>query len=40
LTDGAVAHLAGTMGRQVCMLLGHRAHWLWLLDRTGSPHYS
>jgi hypothetical protein len=34
MTDSAVAHLAGSMGRPVWVLLGHWAHWLWLLDRT------
>ncbi|MBF0561229.1 MAG: hypothetical protein HQL37_04245 [Alphaproteobacteria bacterium] len=39
MTDSAVAHLAGAMGRPVYVLLGHVAYWLWLLDRTDSPWY-
>ncbi len=36
LTDSAVKRLAGSMGKRGWVLLGHRAHWLWLLDRTDS----
>jgi ADP-heptose:LPS heptosyltransferase len=39
MTDSAVAHLAGSMGKPVWGLLGHVAHWLWLLERTDSPWY-
>ncbi|MEW6346968.1 MAG: tetratricopeptide repeat-containing glycosyltransferase family protein [Pseudomonadota bacterium] len=39
MTDSAVAHLAGAMGRPVWVLLGYVAHWLWLLDRTDNPWY-
>jgi hypothetical protein len=39
MTDSAVAHLAGAMGKPVWVLLGHSAHWLWLLDRTDCPWY-
>jgi Flp pilus assembly protein TadD len=39
MTDSAVAHLAGSMGKPIWLLLGHVAHWLWLLDRTDSPWY-
>ncbi|HEX3860080.1 MAG TPA: tetratricopeptide repeat protein [Stellaceae bacterium] len=39
MTDSAVAHLAGALGRPVWVLLGHVAHWLWLLDRTDNPWY-
>jgi len=39
MTDSAVAHLAGAMGKPVWLLLGYNAHWLWLLDRTDSPWY-
>jgi hypothetical protein len=39
MTDSAVAHLAGAMGKPVWVLLGHNAHWLWLLDRLDCPWY-
>lgn len=39
MTDSAVAHLAGGLGVPVWILLGHSAHWLWLLDRADSPWY-
>jgi Flp pilus assembly protein TadD len=39
MTDSAVAHLAGSMGKPVWLLLGHWAHWLWLEGRTDSPWY-
>jgi Tfp pilus assembly protein PilF len=39
MTDSSVAHLAASMGKPVWLLLGHVAHWLWLLDRTDSPWY-
>jgi hypothetical protein len=39
MTDSAVAHLAGAMGRPVWLLLGHNAHWLWLRERADSPWY-
>lgn len=39
MTDSSVAHLAGSMGKPVWLLLGYVAHWLWLLDRTDSPWY-
>ena len=39
MTDSAVAHLAGAMGKPVWMLLGYVAHWLWLLDRTDNAWY-
>jgi Tfp pilus assembly protein PilF len=39
MTDSAVAHLAGAMGKPVWVLLGHNAHWLWLMDRADSPWY-
>jgi ADP-heptose:LPS heptosyltransferase len=40
MTDSAVAHLAGAMGKPVWVLLGDNAHWLWLLDRADTPWYS
>lgn len=39
MTDSAVAHLAGALGKPVWLLLGHVAHWLWLLDRGDTPWY-
>jgi hypothetical protein len=39
MTDSSVAHLPGAMGKPVWVLLGHNAHWLWLLDRTDCPWY-
>jgi ADP-heptose:LPS heptosyltransferase len=39
MTDSAVAHLAGAMGKPVWLLLGYVAHWLWLRDRTDNPWY-
>jgi hypothetical protein len=39
MTDSAVAHLAGALGKPVWVLLGHNAHWLWLVDRTDCPWY-
>jgi Flp pilus assembly protein TadD len=40
MTDSAVVHLAGAMGKPVWVLLGNNAHWLWLNDRADSPWYS
>jgi Tfp pilus assembly protein PilF len=39
MTDSAVAHLGGALGKPIWVLLGHNAHWLWLRDRTDSPWY-
>jgi tetratricopeptide (TPR) repeat protein len=39
MTDSAVAHLAGALGKPVWLLLSHVAHWLWLCERTDSPWY-
>jgi hypothetical protein len=39
MTDSAVAHLAGAMGKPVWVLLGYVAHWLWLMERSDSPWY-
>lgn len=40
MTDSAVAHFAGALGKPVWVLLGHNAHWLWLSDRSDNPWYS
>ena len=39
MTDSAVAHLAGAMGKPVWVLLNHGAYWLWLDRREDSPWY-
>jgi ADP-heptose:LPS heptosyltransferase len=39
MTDSAVAHLAGALGKPVWVLLCHNAHWLWLRDRGDTPWY-
>jgi ADP-heptose:LPS heptosyltransferase len=39
MTDSAVVHLAGAMGKSVWVLLGFVSHWQWLLDRADSPWY-
>jgi ADP-heptose:LPS heptosyltransferase len=39
MTDSAVAHLAGAMGKSVWLLLGQSSHWLWLLERADTPWY-
>ena len=37
--DTAVAHLAGALGRPVCILLAQPSDWRWLLRREDSPWY-
>ena len=37
--DTAVAHLAGSLGREVWVLLAHAPDWRWMLSRTNSPWY-
>jgi hypothetical protein len=39
MTDSAVGHLAGAMGKPVWVLLSFVPHWLWLLERSDSPWY-
>jgi Tfp pilus assembly protein PilF len=40
MTDSAVAHLTGALGKPVWVLLNFVPHWLWLLERADSPWYS
>lgn len=37
--DTAVAHLAGAMGKRVCLLLPFSCEWRWLSGRADSPWY-
>lgn len=37
--DGAIAHLAGALGKPVWILLGGRADWRWLGEREDTPWY-
>src|SRR5690242_163740 len=37
--DTSVAHLAGSLGKPVWILLPHVADWRWLTDRADSPWY-
>ncbi|MCM0081174.1 tetratricopeptide repeat protein [Geomonas sp. Red32] len=37
--DTAVAHLAGALGKQVCLLLPFSGDWRWLDGRNDSPWY-
>lgn len=39
MTDSAVAHLCGALGKPVWVLLGYTPYWLWLLGRDDSPWY-
>jgi hypothetical protein len=37
--DTTVAHLAGSLGKEVWLLLPHAADWRWMIHRTESPWY-
>ena len=37
--EGWVAHLAGSLGKPVWVVVPVNAHWCWLLDREDSPWY-
>jgi len=37
--DTAVAHLAGSLGKPVWLLLAYASDWRWLLDREDTPWY-
>jgi hypothetical protein len=37
--DTAIAHLAGTLGRPVLLMVAHFPDWRWLLGREDSPWY-
>lgn len=37
--DTGVAHLAGALGKPVCLMLPFRADWRWLRERTDTPWY-
>jgi Tfp pilus assembly protein PilF len=37
--DSAVAHLAGALGRPVCVLIGAPADWRWMHGRDDTPWY-
>jgi tetratricopeptide (TPR) repeat protein len=39
MTDSALVHLAGAMGKPVWVLLGASPYWLWLTERADSPWY-
>jgi ADP-heptose:LPS heptosyltransferase len=37
--DTAVAHLAGSLGKPVWLLLPYAPDWRWMLDRKDTPWY-
>jgi hypothetical protein len=37
--DSAVAHLAGALGKPVCLMLRKSGEWRWMQRRTDSPWY-
>ncbi|HEY4047961.1 MAG TPA: TIGR04290 family methyltransferase [Acidobacteriaceae bacterium] len=37
--DTMAAHMAGAMGKPVCLLLQHAADWRWMIARQDSPWY-
>ena len=37
--DTSIAHLAGSMGKPVWLLLPHAPDWRWMLEREDSPWY-
>jgi Tfp pilus assembly protein PilF len=39
MTDSAVAHLTGALGRPLWVMLMHHPDWRWLRDRSDSPWY-
>jgi tetratricopeptide (TPR) repeat protein len=39
MTDSAVAHLSGALGKPVWVLINYISHWLWLTGRPDSPWY-
>ena len=39
MTDSAVAHLAGALGKPVWVLLNYAPYWMWTENREDSPWY-
>jgi tetratricopeptide (TPR) repeat protein len=38
-SDSAIAHLAGALGRPVCIVLQAVPDWRWMMDRADTPWY-